>query len=98
MPDPRCSVLHPDGRHGCILLTGHAGPHMAFHIERIEWALEPPAPRAHVARHPVTRTPPGSEPTERPTGDLCLVCGSARLVRTGSCLTCLDCGEGGSCG
>lgn len=32
------------------------------------------------------------------TGDFCTVCGSADMVRTGACLSCLNCGQGGSCG
>ncbi|HEY1299242.1 MAG TPA: hypothetical protein VGF07_02020 [Stellaceae bacterium] len=32
------------------------------------------------------------------TGDACDVCGNFRLVRTGTCATCLDCGSTGGCG
>ena len=31
------------------------------------------------------------------TGEICSNCGGARLVRTGTCATCLDCGEGAGC-
>lgn len=33
-----------------------------------------------------------------PSGDFCVNCGSADMVRTGACLSCLNCGQGGSCG
>lgn len=33
-----------------------------------------------------------------PTGNLCHHCGSCRMVRSGACETCLDCGESGGCG
>jgi hypothetical protein len=33
-----------------------------------------------------------------PSGDFCVNCGSADMVRTGACLSCLNCGTGGSCG
>jgi ClpX C4-type zinc finger len=32
------------------------------------------------------------------TGDMCNDCGSFRMVRTGTCSTCLDCGGGGGMG
>lgn len=32
------------------------------------------------------------------TGDICDKCGSHRMVRTGACQTCQDCGAAGSCG
>lgn len=39
------------------------------------------------------------QPTEVLTGNLCGKCGSANVVRTGSCETCMDCGESlGGCG
>lgn len=31
-------------------------------------------------------------------GDVCHVCGGGRMVRTGTCRTCQDCGESGGCG
>lgn len=32
------------------------------------------------------------------TGDCCDLCGSFRMVWTGTCKTCLDCGTAGGCG
>lgn len=32
-----------------------------------------------------------------PTGEICARCQGVRMVRSGSCLTCLDCGESGGC-
>lgn len=33
------------------------------------------------------------------TGDVCVTCGGARMVRTGTCLQCKDCGDtSGGCG
>ena len=37
-------------------------------------------------------------PRAVPTGGLCDVCGGASLVRTGSCVTCQDCGANSGCG
>lgn len=31
------------------------------------------------------------------TGDCCAVCGSSRMVRTGACATCQECGTSGGC-
>jgi hypothetical protein len=33
-----------------------------------------------------------------PTGNMCDRCGSMRMVRSGACEVCLDCGESGGCG
>lgn len=32
------------------------------------------------------------------SGDVCTKCGSSRMVRTGSCATCQECGDSSSCG
>ena len=32
-----------------------------------------------------------------PTGESCAYCNSLNMVRTGSCFTCLNCGESGGC-
>jgi ribonucleoside-diphosphate reductase alpha chain len=32
------------------------------------------------------------------TGDICPTCGSFNMVRTGSCVTCQDCGNNSGCG
>lgn len=32
-----------------------------------------------------------------PTGDICTRCGGSRFQQTGTCKTCLDCGEPGGC-
>lgn len=40
----------------------------------------------------------GSMGDEELTGDFCLTCGSARMIRSGACKTCADCGESGGCG
>lgn len=34
----------------------------------------------------------------QPTGDVCNICGGSQLVRTGSCITCQDCGANEGCG
>jgi hypothetical protein len=46
----------------------------------------PPAP-AKAVRAPAGRAP-GSAPA---TGEMCHECGNFRMVRSGTCLTCLDC-------
>jgi hypothetical protein len=33
-----------------------------------------------------------------PTGNPCEKCGSPNVIRTGSCVTCQDCGENSGCG
>jgi hypothetical protein len=33
-----------------------------------------------------------------PMGDVCVQCGSLNMVRSGSCLTCQDCGTNTGCG
>ena len=45
-------------------------------------------------------TPPRQPEPESPayTGMMCGDCGSHRMVRTGSCETCQDCGAAGGCG
>lgn len=32
------------------------------------------------------------------TGEVCIECGGVRMIRTGICSTCLDCGTSGGCG
>jgi hypothetical protein len=41
-------------------------------------------------------TPPGSG--SQFTGDTCVDCLGIRMIRTGVCSTCLDCGGSGGCG
>lgn len=40
----------------------------------------------------------GKAPKKEVTGDVCADCGGANLVRTGSCVTCQDCGRNEGCG
>lgn len=35
----------------------------------------------------------GSKAAAGFTGDICQTCGSPRMIRTGTCLTCQDCGD-----
>jgi hypothetical protein len=44
---------------------------------------------------PVELKTPPSRPKDRASysGDVCHTCGSPNMVRTGTCLTCQDCGE-----
>lgn len=46
------------------------------------------------------RPAPASPPSLKaaPTGDICDHCGSAKLVRHGTCKTCHDCGSTSGCG
>ena len=45
-----------------------------------------------------TGSPGSGSPGSGFTGDACDMCGNFRLVRTGTCTTCLDCGSTGGCG
>jgi hypothetical protein len=45
---------------------------------------------------PVNPVRPGVKP--EPTGQVCRNCQGSRLVRTGTCVTCSDCGENEGCG
>ena len=46
----------------------------------------------------VPETPKGPEAHHQFTGSVCTRCGMMMMVRTGTCETCTNCGETGSCG
>jgi hypothetical protein len=50
----------------------------------------------HEPRVPNLLARSGSGPQQ--TGNPCRRCGGPNLVRTGTCMTCLDCGENEGCG
>jgi hypothetical protein len=56
------------------------------------WAACPPEARGILAP-----MPPQARPASF-SGDICDYCGSAQMMRTGACLTCMNCGESGGCG
>ena len=47
---------------------------------------------------PATPTPEPTPIEQGFTGDMCDSCGGVRMVRTGTCATCMDCGTTGGCG
>ena len=55
----------------------------------------PPGERLPV---PEPKTPPPAPPSGVYTGHTCQECGSARMVRSGTCETCQDCGATSGCG
>lgn len=77
--------------------TVHAMTAEADRAALREWYVREPLMPALAARTP--------SPTQQlvdvrgvTTGDVCRVCQGSRLVRTGSCLTCQDCGANEGCG
>lgn len=55
----------------------------------------PTAVREQARRH---RQPSRETDIMSPTGNVCATCGSCRMVRSGACEVCLDCGTSGGCG
>ncbi len=49
--------------------------------------------RRKVGEEPLTQ----SDIVGEYTGDECKYCGSMKMMRTGSCCTCMNCGESGGC-
>jgi hypothetical protein len=70
--------------------------------ERERTRLGEPCHREPCHREPCHREPCGREPCGREpeqwTGAVCGACGSTRLVASGSCATCHDCGATTGCG
>lgn len=60
--------------------------------------LLPPPPRTGTAMLNGRSRPSPAAPAGENTGKYCDNCGGARIVRTGSCETCLDCGSNEGCG
>lgn len=58
----------------------------------------PPIAYRQVQAQPVPRSPALKVYSGGYTGSICDQCGSARMRRTGTCETCLDCGAAGGCG
>jgi ribonucleoside-diphosphate reductase alpha chain len=59
--------------------------------------LEGEAPVAAQALTSKTSQEPAASPTEKPTGNACVNCGSTSLRRSGSCFTCNRCGSTTGC-
>lgn len=88
-----CGAVHPDGWR-CVLAAGPHDEHLSIDNRGL-WHGTPGIPvRWPAETQAVTprRALPGF------TGVPCDRCGSPNTVRTGTCLTCQDCGHGGSCG
>jgi hypothetical protein len=67
------------------------GEAVAAWKDRVYYAQRKPGAKAATKEPP----PPLSAAY---TGDCCSGCGNFRVVRTGNCATCLDCGASGGCG
>lgn len=74
----------PSGVAGQALAVGPAVPYPP-----------PTAVRNQARRH---RQPPRETDILSPTGNVCDNCGSFRMVRSGACEVCLECGTSGGCG
>lgn len=96
----------------CVLRPHEVGDHVGLvregdkdtPVER--WSRTPvPAQREAAPQAPpgsvraTTRAPSRTEAIAQGfTGESCSKCGSLRVLRTGKCATCADCGETTSCG
>jgi hypothetical protein len=93
-------ALVPEGEPGCCTETWARGPSDGPTLA--DWAAgqeQTDALRAFVAG----RRSPSGEAKARSvgmgfTGDTCSNCGSMRMVRTGTCSTCQECGTTSGCG
>lgn len=77
-----CSAEHSSGFF-CVLRDGHDGDHLSIDNSKL-WRGTPGAP---------IRWPRGKSLLSSPTGECCMDCGAMRMIRTGTCLTCLACGS-----
>jgi hypothetical protein len=87
-PEDRC-----DSRNGslrCVLRPHDIGKHVGLSPEGSPTASVEWWDRGH-------ETPPTAQ-AEAFTGEVCDGCGGFRVVRTGKCSTCQDCGTTGGCG
>lgn len=76
-------------------------------LELTEWGAHLDAPAAATGRfralyEEMVSTRKATAPTKKKedgyTGDICIHCNGSRMRRTGSCLTCEDCGDNSGCG
>jgi len=88
-----CSFCGSLPGHGVALLVAAAAAICSRCLDEARAALAapPPAPRRSGRQPPLAGR-------ELYTGDVCDNCGSFRMVRSGTCGTCLDCGTSGGCG
>lgn len=108
--DPYCPAAHPGEGWLCILRRDHAGPHLSLD-NRARWqgtvgrpvrwsaAAEASAGEQHRRQAPARLALP--EPSGQAlgyTGIPCDACQSLNTVRSGKCLTCMDCHAAGECG
>ena len=107
MPDPGCAFCWPLTPRGRIVLgprigicEGCAGD-IQEALRSPPASAEPvpghrPAPNAngHQAAFPAARSASGVSGF---TGDACAICNSFTMVRSGTCQTCLSCGETSGC-
>lgn len=75
-------------------LKGDANPNNWSWIERVVISLVSEIARS---RRSSMERPLSSSSVSRIEGDPCVNCGSTEMMRNGSCLTCLNCGESGGC-
>jgi hypothetical protein len=99
--------LSPEGSKDARILffaDGRLATATEIHLELDPLAMEPvaqtspdPAPPLQASPlRPVSRTEQAR--ASGYSGDTCHKCGSLKVIRTGTCGTCQDCGESTSCG
>jgi hypothetical protein len=75
-----CNRLHGGSVRDCVCRLPHDG-----------WLECPPSASLNSRRPDLGFAP--QHPPRRLTGDICADCGSPNMVRTGTCMTCQDCGS-----
>lgn len=108
MPASYCTAKHPGDGWLCILAHGHDGAHLSLDNRQqwegtpgrpVRWQPTPakaPAPEGKLPERLALPTPAGKSLGY--TGIPCDACQSLNTVRSGKCLTCMDCHAAGECG
>lgn len=103
----RIETDHPtsNGQFGTVVRTEEWGVHLETRFGsgryRAAWGEFLPVPNTELLDPDDPQPAPPTRkvvPRPTPTGDPCPTCGSVNLVRTGSCVTCQDCGHNEGCG
>lgn len=91
-----------DGQAGTVAAVAAWGAHLTTGFGsgafRAAWAEMVPADRPPAVRNaPARPAPSATSKAAGYSGEICVKCQGQRLVRSGTCNTCMDCGETTGC-
>jgi ribonucleoside-diphosphate reductase alpha chain len=94
---PAGFVAHHEAIRSATSVTDFIGRHLEYLIDRRERTDNLPTSQEKVEFF-TDSAPAAPVPTSGLTGSICSSCGGSRMIRAGSCETCLDCGSTSGCG